>query len=578
MRKLILFFAAALVLQAFNSCKDYAQEDEDIDTPAKSDVNYLVMFYGQGGGNLDPYIVSNIVQAIDEGGSDKVGMTFEYKLSKPTMQNQALDNFDGTRRFTIDENAHLKGMFKSMSKEYPNLDETSFDYYLKNIKSERIGNAYYDMSNSDSLAAFIAWSKKKYPNAKRTILIISDHGSGWDLSDGKAEMEAQNKSRGILFDDNLDDKSLKAIDVANGIKKGGGVDLYYTDACLMSMYENIYTYAKAVRYLLTAVEVTPGAGGDYRKLLNVLKTSGTLDSDLEDAMHKYADYCVSEQWWGKKHEGGYVGYSDIGLYDLSKIDAVTPLLQKIAHTMAEKFVSDESIGPTLPTGEIPALSDKFAPYIRKAVTGCLVSYINEIFKLSSLPQTLVPYLRKDMPVIKDEESNIEYIESHYVIDWIKYAPTENAKEAYEAHRKDWDALRQKIINSTHITYSMTDLLHQIDLELRNVGAQNNPFGQLHDDLVSAIRSVAYIACTKPVNILDVDQAYDYCSPGIFILPLNEAYNTPDNPYHSSKIKCDEASRFYQATEFDKAVGWSNFLKVIDVIPSVLHNPARHNKK
>lgn len=574
MKKIILFIAAAVGLLAFHSCRDN-EEGIDPDAPVRAGVDYLVMLYGQGGGNLDTAIVSNIVQAIDEGGSDNVAMTFEYKLSRKILKNQELDNFDGTRRFTIDDNAHLKGRFKSLSKKYPKLDRSSFDYYLKNIRSQRIGNVYYDMSNADSLAAFIRWSKMKYPNAKRTILVLSDHGSGWILDDGEALVKAQEKTRAIIFDDNLDKKSLKVQDVTDAIIKGGGVDMCYTDACLMAMYENFYTLAKAVRYMLTAVEEIPEDGGDFRKLLSLLKTAGTTDAELVDAMHRYADHCVSDQWWGKKNADGYIEYTDIGLYDLSKLESATPVLKAITNTLAEKFVSGESIEPT--ATDLP-LDDRFAPYIRKATTGCLSSYRLSWYTVNDVPETLVPYLRKDLKVFKFTDDEDEYFDTEKLIDWVKYKQTESADAAYNAYPEDWEKLCKDIIKKSYFTYSLTDLLHQIDLELSAVGAKNNPFAQLHDDLVSVVKSTAYIVCTEPVKLPDIDQPYEYCSPGIFIVPFNETYKSKDNAYNDRYPKYEDALKYYQATDFDKTVGWSSFLKVLDVVPSILFNPGRNNKR
>ncbi len=571
MKKLLMLFAAAVSLLTFNSCQDHDTEDIITpDVPVESGADYLVMFYAVGGGNLDNEIVSNIVQAIDEGGSDKVAMTFQYKLSKPLQSKPTTQNFNGTRRFTLEENAHLQGQFLSKSDTYPVLNDSAFNYYLNNINSEKIGGSDYDMSNGESLAEFINWSKKTYPNAKRTILVISDHGNGWRLVDGKAQLESQNKTRCILVDDNIGNKSLKAVDVVEGITKGGGVDLYYADACLMAMYENIYTYAKAVRYLLAAVEVTPGDGGDYRKLLNLLKSAGTTDAELEGAMHKYADHCVSEQWWGKKYDNGYIKYSDIGFYDLSKLGTVTPVLQNIANTMTEKFTSTESIEPT--AAEL-SLSDKFAPYIRKSVIQCLVSYVADYFNVTSMPKALLPYMEKDLTRYRDQKGNLLF-EASKVIEWVKCAPTDNAKAAYEDCPEDWNKLRKFVVQQTYVTYSLTDLLRQINLELSAVGAQNNPFGKLHDDLISAIKSMAYVACTEPVK-LPLEQAYEYCSPGILILPLNEMYNY-DNPEFPSFPVLEDAVNYYQASDFDKTIGWSSFLKELDVVPSILHNPGRNN--
>lgn len=567
MRKLILFLAAAVSLLALNSCKDHDLEDVKPDEPVKSEADYLVMFYAVGGGNLDNSIVSNIVQAIDEGGSDDVAMTFQYKLSKALQTNES---FNGTRRFTLAENSHLKGQFQSQSKTYPILDSSSFRYYLNNIKSERIGGSDYDMSNGANLAEFIKWSKKMYPKAKRTILVISDHGDGWRLYDGQAQFESQNKTRTLLIDDNLDRKRLAAVDVVEGINKGGGVDLFYADACQMSMYENFYTYAKAVKYLMADVEATPDDGGDYRKLINLLKAAGTTDAELEDVMHKYIDYCVSEQWWGKKKDNGSVDYCDLGLFDLSKLDALTPVLQQTASTLTEKFTGTESIEPT--ADELP-LSDKFAPYIRKSVQQCLVAFKADSYNLLSLPKALIPYLSKDLKIINDKNGN-QFFDASKVIEWVKYAPTDNAKAAYEELPNDWEKLRLFIIYETYVSYSLTDLLSQINLELSAVGAQNNPFVKFHDDLISALKSMAYIACTEPVD-MHVDQAYEYCSPGIFILPFNEMYEK-DNPEHPYFPKLEDALKYYQASDFDKTIGWSSFLKELDVVPSVFYNPGRNN--
>lgn len=567
MKQFFLFFAAAVSLLALNSCNDHDLADVKPDVPSVADVDYLVMHYGAGGGNLDNCIISNIVQAIDEGGNDKVAMTFQYKPSKKLQKDQSLENFNGVRRFTLKENAHLQGQFKSMSKDYPLLDKSSFNYYAENIKSEKVGGSDYDMSSVENLAEFISWSKKKYPKAKRTILVITGHGNGWGLADGKAQFQSQSQSRVILPDDNLENKYLKAVDVVNGVNKAGGVDLFYADACLMSMYENIYTYANAFKYMLATGETTPGLGGDYRKLLNLLKSADTTDAAFEGAMRKFADYCISDQWWGKPSSSGNVRYCDFGLYNLSKLGTLTPVMQKIASTLTEKFTGTESIEPT--ADELP-YSDKFAPYIRRSALQCVMLHREEYIEQDSLPAALLPYISKDLHADSDNTYSISML-----IEWVKYAQFANAQAAYEAYPEEWEKLRRTIVKRTYFTFSLTDFLSLINTELNAVGAQNNPFGRLHDDLVSALKSIAYIACSEPEK-LPVEQAYEYCSPGIFIVPFNESYNTNSNPYNTKFPNLEESLSYYQVSDFDKAVGWSSFLKVLDVIPSVLHNPGRKN--
>lgn len=560
--KKILFFITLMALTAAMLCS--CSNSESSPSPEESGNNYLVMFYGLGGGDLDTCIISNIIQAIDEGGNEKLNMTFEYKVSTSLQKNAECANFNGVRRFTLSDNAHLKGKFQSMSKKYPKLDKDAFAYYMKELKTEKIGGADYNMTSAESLADFIKWSKSKYPAAKRTILVLSDHGSGWNI-----HRDGMRGTRAILFDDNLKDKNLTAQDVVDGITNGGGVDLLYEDACLMSMYENLYTYAKAVRFLMVTQEVTADDGGDYRKLLSLLKNAGTGDAELEGAMHTYADYCTSDQWWSRKD--GELLYNDLGLYDLSKLGAVTPVLQKVARTLAEKIASNESVDPQMKPSPI---GDNYDAFVRWALNDVEVAYRMEEFEVDSIPKTLVPYVLKDITPTKDRDTGAAVVDGRKLIDWIKLAETENAREAYEKYGEDWQKLRWKIITSTPFSFSLTDLLRQLHNVLGSVIARNDPFGMLHDELMEALKSMAYISCSTPKDLPGVNQPYELCSPGIVIIPLNDLYNI--HPLYSSVKSYEEALRYYQSCDFDKQVGWSEVLKLIDVMPSILSNPGRND--
>lgn len=561
MKKIIILLTLMAATAAMLcSCSD----TDSSPSPDESGNNYLVMFYGLGGGSLDTCIISNIIQAIDEGGNDKLTMTFEYKFSTSLQKNAQCANFNGVRRFTLDDNAHLKGKFQSVSKKYPKLDGDAFAYYMKELKTEKIGGADYNMTSAENLADFIRWSKSKYPGAKRTILVLSDHGSGWNI-----HRDGMRGTRAILFDDNLKDKYLSAQDVVDGITNGGGVDLLYEDACLMSMYENLYTYAKAVRYLVATQEITADDGGDYRKLLSLLKNAGTRDAELEGAMHTFVDYCTSDQWWSR--EGGELQYNDLGLYDLSKLGAVTPVLKKVAKTLTEKLISNESVQPI---SQFTGLGETYVPYVRWAVNNTVVAYRMMEFEVDSIPKTLAPYVLKDITPTKNRDTGADVVDGRMLIDWIRLANTANAQEAHEKYREDWEKLSWKIITSTPFSFSLTDLLRQLHNILGSVVAQNDPFGLLHDELIDALKSMAYISCSTPKDMYGLDQPYELCSPGIVIIPLNDLYNR--HPLYSTVKSYEVALGNYQSCDFDKQVGWSEVLKLIDVMPSILGNPGRND--
>lgn len=560
MKKLLCYIAlVALSALMVCSCKD--SDLEPTPAPEKSEgADYLVMFYACGGGNLDSGIIGNIMQALDEGSNEKVKVTFEYKMSDSLQHKAALKDFEGTRRFTADENAHLKGQFLSLTDNYPTLDDKELPGVVSQIKSERIGDAKYDMSSSEGLADFIKWSKEQYPSAKHKILVISNHGGAWSLNnDGKID------TRSVLHDDNLDGKALSLHRVVDGVNDGGGVDLLYMDACLMSTYENLYGYVNCVKYLMAAFETQAGLGGDYRVLTKLLKIAGSGEENMVRTMKKYVDYCNSDGWWEKNWD--YC--TDLGLYDLSKLGLVTPVLKKITDTLAELYASDAKID--LENEDIPLLSDTYAPYIRNAMSECIVGFSNPLIHADSIPSIMASYLRADG--IKDED---QYFKSIEVIKWIRFGQTEYAQEAIELYPEEWHKLTKYIYKLGYTSFSLPSLLYILDASLKQAGAVQNPFRPLHDELIAALRQLAYIKCTKvKADPKKFDTAYEMCSPGIYLVPFNDLYYLEENAATVKKIPTyAEALRYYQNTEFDQLVGWSRVLCLLDVFPTAFTNAMR----
>ena len=570
MKKLLNFIAlVALSALMLCSCSDPSndiveplpepQPKPEQPQPAAAPPDYLVMHYAQGGGDLDEGIISNIMQVLDEGSNRKVKVTFEFKLSADLQALAELKDFDGTRRLTADDNAHLKGQFKSLTSSYPAIPRTEISKCTSQLKSEKIGDANYEMTSSEALADFIKWSKEKYPNAKHTILIISDHGGAWDLvADG------QQDTRAVVFDDNRNNESLSLQDIVDGANNGGGIDMLYLDACLMSTYENLHGYAKCTKYLLASYEIAPGDGGDYREFMKLLKEAGNDEKDLEPAMKAYVDYCISANWWEGKSNYSH----DIGFYDLSRLSEVTTVLKKVADTLAEKYVSDESIEPV---GEVEdlLLTDKFAPYIRESLTSCLVSYVFHTISSDSIPAIIAEFMAADGIVA--EGSKYETLK---VIKWIRDGKTENAQLALEYYPDEWLDVEWQIASLNFRSYSLTNLLLNLSNKLAFAEAQNNPFSQLHEDLLDALRSIAYIKCTKNNFAEPFDTPYEVCSPGILLVPFNDYYDGDLNTLRGSIPTYQEAMRYYQSTAFDQAVGWSRVLQLMDVFPDAFSNPMR----
>lgn len=178
------------------------------------------------------------------------------------------------------------------------------------------------------LADFINWSAKNYP-AERYLLVLWNHGSGWDdtniykaargalkldvtrrgagvsatrgartpkssagagsVSLGQlraisnkrfrralfsSTIETAIKTRAIAFDDNAQDflDSVEMKRVLSGAKKAFGqkIDILGMDACLMNMAEVAYQVRASVGITVGSEEVEPGDGWPYHKILGAL--------------------------------------------------------------------------------------------------------------------------------------------------------------------------------------------------------------------------------------------------------------------------------------------------------------------
>lgn len=570
MKKVLL--AGALLLISLSACRD----DNDFPVePEDTTPDYLLMHYGVGSGNLDDCILSNILHALDEGSDDKVKMTFQYKVSgayQNRYESMEEIDFAGTRRFTADDNKHLVGKYDDLASSHFLLSQNEIDSLCCKINSDSVGDRFYNMSCADGLGDFIKWSKEQYPNAKRTILVIGGHGYGWQFEyDGVVDGNLEQTRSMLHYDNNLAEPDLLSLnETVEGLKQGGGVDLFYTDACLMSQYENIYGYAGCTKYLLSSLAEISALGGNYSQFLKLLKDTGNTDQEFEEAMHRYVDACTSKEWWGQQR----LINGDLGFYNLTKLDQVTLVLKKMTETLIRKFKSDESIEPTaeeLPYGET------FAPYIRNAVLSCEMAWRYDevtLYQFRSFhPIGLYDAINEDKDYFPN---NGGYYYLSDLIAWLRYCDTPGAKKMFDKDPQGCQRFLAVMSSFLEKSFVIADMIRLLDNNLDAVGAKNNPFKEIRQELSEAIKSMAYIKCVMKEEVPGIDPEYDQCSPGVTVIPFNEELFNSDLNYKLIKnnLSVNDAISIYQNLEFDKQVGWSRFLQTIDVFPSAMTNSSR----
>jgi len=120
-----------------------------------------------------------------------------------------------------------------------------------------------DMGDWRHLAEFIAWGKANYP-AKKYLLIVGGHGSGW-----RGVKPPAGAAKGISYDE-PSGHHISPEELALAIKAGGGVNVYASDACLMQTAEVVYELRGSAEYVVGSQETTPGSGYNYEVFLNAL--------------------------------------------------------------------------------------------------------------------------------------------------------------------------------------------------------------------------------------------------------------------------------------------------------------------
>ncbi|HNW45138.1 MAG TPA: clostripain-related cysteine peptidase [Elusimicrobiales bacterium] len=203
--------------------------------PAKAPKEWTIMVFINGKNNLEPYALKDMNEMELAGSTDKINIVTE--TGRIDGYDDSEGDWKGTRRYLITKDADTE---KLSSKMVQDLGKT-------------------DMGDYKSVAAFGLWAKKNYP-AKKYMLIVWNHGSGWEKG------LRRGVDKGISYDDETDNH-ITTPQLGLALKGMGGVDVYGSDACLMQMPEVDYELKDSAAYIVGSEETEPGDGYTYNTFL-----------------------------------------------------------------------------------------------------------------------------------------------------------------------------------------------------------------------------------------------------------------------------------------------------------------------
>ncbi len=132
-----------------------------------------------------------------------------------------------------------------------------------------IGNV--DMGDYRTLADFIKWSKENYP-AKRYLVIMLGHGSGWKSA--KASLSLQAIGRDYETGHAMGPEELPL-----ALKVAGPIDIFALESCYMQTAEVLYELRNSADYIVGSEEMQPGDGFNYKTLFTTLVNNPEMNAE-----------------------------------------------------------------------------------------------------------------------------------------------------------------------------------------------------------------------------------------------------------------------------------------------------------
>ena len=189
---------------------------------------------------------------------------------------------------------------------------------------------------ADSLTNFINWAAQKCP-AKKYMLIVADHGGGYIPVSELPETETARATRGLLIDDGHDRKTLTVQSLSRGIKNANvRLQTVFMLACMMNNMEYQFELKDLCDYVIASTYLMPSGGGAMNLLVEQLSQPNV---DIEHALDEYIKADVKSWESDMKDPESTVFYTDLTLTRTANIDRLGTLMRQFVDRLCETYTN-----------------------------------------------------------------------------------------------------------------------------------------------------------------------------------------------------------------------------------------------
>jgi hypothetical protein len=212
----------------------------------KGEAEWTIMVFSNAKNDLERFLLRDINEMELVGSNKKLNIVVE--VGRMDGYDSSDDNWTGVRRYLIQKDNDMNKMGSKLIQEM----------------------GMTDMGDYRNLAAFGKWAKENFP-AKKYMLIVSNHGSGWEKGVRKSVVE----NKGISYDEQSGNH-INTPQLGAALREIGKLDVFSTDACLMQMAEVVYEIKDNVDFIVGSEETEPGDGYTYNDFLGPIAARPTM--------------------------------------------------------------------------------------------------------------------------------------------------------------------------------------------------------------------------------------------------------------------------------------------------------------
>ena len=190
-----------------------------------------------------------------------------------------------------------------------------------------------DLTCADSLTNFINWAAKACP-AKKYMLIVHDHGGGY-MPDDELPESTEANTRGLVYDDGRNLKHFTVKSFTRAIRQADvHIETLFMDACLMNCLEYQFELQDLCDYVIAPTYSKPSIDGAYRMLPKLL---GQPSVNIEQALDDYCKACVAS--WDEAFQADETEpvYTDMTVTRTSAIAHLGEMLREFTDRLCNTY-------------------------------------------------------------------------------------------------------------------------------------------------------------------------------------------------------------------------------------------------